>query len=200
MKLPALITGLLAVSIALVSPGASAAHDKSGEKYDGTVDTIRWMESSVDLSTVRFRDQYGKQIALSAFGDKIVLLNLWAGGCVPCIREMPLLDRLQRRLGGEQFVVVAVSLDDNPEMASQVLNQLSIDSLPAYYESPEVMGRHFPVDILPASFFLDRNMRAIGLVRNSVNWDDEKVDKLIARLVDGVTPATLRAEQAQRQQ
>jgi thiol-disulfide isomerase/thioredoxin len=43
---------------------------------------------------------------------KFVLLNVWATWCVPCRKEMPTLDRLQERLGGPDFVVVALSVDN----------------------------------------------------------------------------------------
>ncbi|EBA01784.1 putative thiol:disulfide interchange redox-active center transmembrane protein [Marinobacter sp. ELB17] len=40
-----------------------------------------------------------------------MLLNIWATWCAPCREEMPTLDLLQTQLGGEQFEVVALSID-----------------------------------------------------------------------------------------
>ena len=48
---------------------------------------------------------------LADWRGKVVLLNLWATWCLPCRKEMPSLDRLQKELGSDKFEVVAVSVD-----------------------------------------------------------------------------------------
>jgi thiol-disulfide isomerase/thioredoxin len=58
---------------------------------------------------LRFVDGADQPRTLADFRGKVVLLNLWATWCVPCREEMPALDRLQARLGGPDFEVVARS-------------------------------------------------------------------------------------------
>ena len=53
----------------------------------------------------------GKTLDLAAEKGNVVLLNVWATWCVPCRKEMATLDRLQARLGGKKFQVVALSID-----------------------------------------------------------------------------------------
>ena len=48
---------------------------------------------------VSFADLAGNPASLSEFAGKIVLVNLWATWCEPCLREMPSLERMQLRLG-----------------------------------------------------------------------------------------------------
>ena len=50
-------------------------------------------------------------MTLADFRGKTVLLNLWATWCVPCRQEMPALDGLQAKLGGDDFQVVAINID-----------------------------------------------------------------------------------------
>ena len=63
------------------------------------------------LPDLAFEDEKGNPLTLADFRDKVLLLNLWATWCAPCREEMPTLDSLQGRLGGEQFEVVALSID-----------------------------------------------------------------------------------------
>jgi len=61
-----------------------------------------------DLS---FTGADGKPHLLSEWRGKLVLLNVWATWCAPCKVEMPSLDRLQAKLGGGTFAVLALSVD-----------------------------------------------------------------------------------------
>src|SRR3972149_11802219 len=63
------------------------------------------------LPTIRFTDAKERAMTLQDFRGKFVLLNIWATWCVPCRKEMPTLDRLQAKLGGPDFAVVALSID-----------------------------------------------------------------------------------------
>lgn len=188
---------LLALAISLVGFKALATH-KTNESYDGTIKSFRWLESPITVAEVLIRNEQKESIELARFNGKIVLLNLWASWCPPCIKELPALDRLQQRLGGDDFIVVAVSLDDDPNLARQMFSDLSIQSMVLYSQSAENLGRHFPVDVLPTTFLIDRDGRAMGLLRSSINWDDPELDSLINRLIAGVTSATLRAEKQAR--
>ena len=58
-----------------------------------------------------FFDAAGNPVSLESFRGKVVILNLWAPWCVPCLQEMRSLDRLAARLQDKAFAVVAVSKD-----------------------------------------------------------------------------------------
>jgi len=190
---PALI---LAIIISLFSAMATATH-QTDEKYDDSIYSFRWLKNPIGLGKVQIRDQKGNQIGLSQFSGKIVLLNLWATWCAPCVKELPALDRLQQHLGGKDFDIIAVSIDSEPDLATKMFNDMSIEHLPFYRETPEAMGRYFPVDVLPTSILIDRENQAIALLRSSLDWDKAESIKLINRLIAGVSVATLKAENAQ---
>lgn len=58
-----------------------------------------------------FLDAAGNPVSIDSFRGKVVILNLWAPWCVPCLQEMPSLDRLAARLPDKDFAVVAVTKD-----------------------------------------------------------------------------------------
>ena len=49
----------------------------------------------------------GETMTMVDFRGKVVLLNIWATWCTPCVAEIPSLDALQEERGGEHFEVVA---------------------------------------------------------------------------------------------
>lgn len=190
---------VLALMFFSIGTQVLAKHEAS-EPSDGSVDSFRWLKSPLPVSAVAIHDRQGKMIALSQFKGKIVLLNIWASWCQPCIRELPALDRLQQRLGGDDFEVVVVSIDTDPELARQMFSdQLSLQHLQLYLEPAEQLGKSFPVDVLPSSFILNRQGQAMGLLRSYVEWDAPLADRLIKRLIDGVEASTLSMEKQQRE-
>ncbi len=184
---------LLVFLVSLFSAEALAAKNTNG-KYDGSVNSFRWLKNPIAVNHVQFRNAQEMQVQLSQFTGKIVLLNLWATWCPPCIEELPALDRLQQRLGKDNFVIVAVSLDDDIKLAGEMFfNRLSIKSMALYTESSEKIGRDFPVDVVPASFLIDRKGQAMGVLRGYVDWESAETDTLIKRLIAGDSTAAIKA-------
>lgn len=51
------------------------------------------------------------ELSLSDFEDHVVLINIWATWCLPCREEMPSMQRLYEAFEGEDFEILAVSVD-----------------------------------------------------------------------------------------
>jgi thiol-disulfide isomerase/thioredoxin len=56
-------------------------------------------------------DPSGQEIASNAWAGKVVVLNFWATWCPPCLREMPMLDELQRGFDLGRLQVVGIAID-----------------------------------------------------------------------------------------
>ena len=61
---------------------------------------------------IAFRDADGKPITLADFKGQVLVVNLWATWCGPCVAEMPTLATLQREYAGKPVKVLAISVDD----------------------------------------------------------------------------------------
>ena len=64
-------------------------------------------------------DLDGKMVSLSDYKDKVVLLNIWATWCPPCVQEMPSMEKLHQELKDEAFEILAVSVDVSGAKAVQ---------------------------------------------------------------------------------
>lgn len=63
------------------------------------------------------KDLSGKSVRLSDFKGKVVMVNFWATWCPPCKAEMPDLEKIYGMFKKQGFVVLGVSLDDEPTKA-----------------------------------------------------------------------------------
>jgi len=64
-----------------------------------------------------FKDLDGKDVPLSNFNGKVVLINFWATWCEPCYIEIPWLIEMQQKYGARGFTVLGVSMDDEGKAA-----------------------------------------------------------------------------------
>src|SRR2546423_8256559 len=106
----------------------------------GEVAAFAAAEKGLGLPDLAFRDASGGERHLSQWRGRTVLLNLWATWCVPCRKEMPALNALEKELGGPSFVVVAVNIDTrDPDKPRAWLKEAGIHRL-AYYADPSARG------------------------------------------------------------
>jgi thiol-disulfide isomerase/thioredoxin len=59
-------------------------------------------------------DKDKKDIHVSDYRGKVVVLTFWAGWCTYCLKELPVLENLQRKAGIDRVVVVAINTDKKP--------------------------------------------------------------------------------------
>ena len=132
------------------------------------------------LPAIRFADEKERAMTLQDFRGKIVLLNIWATWCVPCREEMPTLDRLQAKLGGPDFEVVALSIDrGGPLVVSTFYSEIGIRALRIYVDKSNDAQTALGVFGIPVTLLIDREGREIGRKIGPAEWDSLEVVTLI---------------------
>jgi thiol-disulfide isomerase/thioredoxin len=150
----------------------------------GEIAALTLSETPRRIPDLSFRNGEGKPVRLSDFRGQSVLLNLWATWCVPCRKEMPALDRLQGRIDGKDFAIVAVNIDTgDPAKPHRFLSEVGIKNL-AYYDDPSTnafqelkrVGRAVG---LPTSILIDRTGCEIGYLAGPAEWSSEEAVALV---------------------
>jgi thiol-disulfide isomerase/thioredoxin len=150
----------------------------------GEVAAFQVAKQPEKLSALAFTGTEGEAMTLAAFEGRVALVNLWATWCAPCRQEMPALDRLQAGLGGEDFVVVPISIDtgarDRPQ---QFMQSIGVKHLPLYTDRTikifeELKKRGLAVG-LPVTVLLDRDGCRLGHINGPAEWDSEDGRRLI---------------------
>jgi len=150
----------------------------------GEVAALAMATAPLRLPDLVFDDSDGKPRKLSEWRGRTVLVNLWATWCVPCRREMPALDRLQARLGGKNFEVVAINIDTrDPEKPRSFLKEANLTRLGYFsdqkakvFQDLKAIGRALG---MPTSVLIDSQGCEIGTIAGPAEWDSEDAVKLI---------------------
>ena len=140
--------------------------------------------SQTRLPAIYFYDKSERQITLDSFQGKVVLVNLWASWCLPCVVELPALDRMQGQLPGDKFRVVAISMDKSSlQEIRGFLNARGVKNLDVYWDKDRQAPLKWRYEGLPTSFLLDRNGAMVKRYDGPYEWDREPLLQEIGALL-----------------
>jgi cytochrome c biogenesis protein CcmG, thiol:disulfide interchange protein DsbE len=124
----------------------------------------------------------GGTFRLAEQRGKIVLLNFWATWCPPCLEEMPAMERLWRKHKDAGFVLVAVSVDTDPQKVVPFVNEHKL-TFPIAFDTRMAIADKYGVRALPSSFILGREGDLAALALGPRHWDNKASHRLIEAMV-----------------
>ena len=170
----------------LAAPALGAADEGEADMPDRTK-LGEFVPSSQPFTApaISLADTNGHSVELSELRGKLVLVNLWATWCEPCLREMPSLERLQSWLG-ERIAVLAVSEDrGGNKTVEPFIAKLGLKSVKIYIDPKSEVGHAFGARGLPTSFLIDREGKVLGRVEGAAEWDSPKILGVLEPLLSG---------------
>ena len=114
-------------------------------------------------------DLAGRAVRLSGLRGKVVVLNLWATWCPPCVEEMPSLERLYAELGAD-LAVLAVSQDEDGKRVVVPFVERMHLSFPVLLDPERQVGDRYGVSGYPETFVIDRNGLVVEHVIGPRDW------------------------------
>jgi cytochrome c biogenesis protein CcmG/thiol:disulfide interchange protein DsbE len=109
-----------------------------------------------------------------------VVLNFWASWCAPCTREMPMFERVHKRIG-DDVAIVGVDVRDAPQEAKDFVAEYGI-SYEIVRDPDAVFAEQIGIDPLhdplPQTFFLDADGRLTGNQILGEMSEEELMDRI----------------------
>ena len=128
----------------------------------------------------------GKAVNLAQFRGKVVVVNLWATWCAPCVKEMPTLAKLQADYGAKGLQVLPVSLDKGDEIAKAKAFLADKPPLRFFHADYSLAFQLMPVEQgLPTTILYDRDGHERARLAGGADWSSPEARKVIDRLLAG---------------
>lgn len=100
-------------------------------------------------------EEYPKK--LSDYRGKVVFLNFWATWCKPCEEEMPSMQALYDGLKGQNFEIVAVSVDtEGPDVVKKYVQRFGL-TFPVLHDRKGKVKDTYKTTGVPETFIIDQN-------------------------------------------
>jgi thiol-disulfide isomerase/thioredoxin len=156
----------------------------------GAVAALLPADPPQSMSALAFNGPDGKPMTIASLKDKVLLVNLWATWCAPCRAEMPALDALQAKMGGDDFEVVAVNVDTGgDEKPKKFLAETGVKSLGYYRDNTldlfnDLKTRGLALG-LPVTLLVDRGGCLLAHMNGPAEWEGPDAQHLVETALAG---------------
>lgn len=180
-------------ALMLAASGAAIAYpgmQQQAAQPASSVDLIRQLPHPFPIEAVPFEDASGKAVDFSQYQGKVVMVNMWATWCPPCVREIPALERLKAKLDPKTFAFLPISIDAGGKAeVDAFLKAQGMEDFGSFFDAPQNLRQVFPLDTIPATFILNGEGQLVAFVRSYVDWDDPKAEALLKGIIEAPAAA-----------
>lgn len=157
-----------------------------GRFATGEMTRLVAMDAPPPLPTRGLRDANNAETTLAAYQGEVIVLNLWATWCAPCVEEMPTLGAVQRRFGDRlRVVTVSVDAEGQRARAQEQLAELSGGSLPFLLDITRGILFDVQAPGMPVTIIYDREGREIARLAGGADWDSPEAVAMLEAAVAG---------------
>jgi len=132
------------------------------------------------------KDLNGKEVSLKDFRGKLLLVNIWATWCAPCVKEFPSMKRLLEKFPND-MAILAVSYDRQREDIDAFIK--AFGGIPPNFhiawDKSKMTTDVFGTDVLPETYIISRDGKLIRKIAGEATWDEPMALEFFKELVDG---------------
>jgi len=152
--------------IAIQKSKDSAAAEGAGTTKSSSTNKI----AALDF---KLKDLNGKEVSLSDFKGKKVLLNFWASWCPPCKAEMPDLEKLYQQTKDSDLVILAVNLGEDKTTAKSFIENNKYN-FTVLLDLDQGTANQYNIVAIPTSFFIDKEGNIVSTFKGGMTLEQMK--------------------------
>ena len=124
---------------------------------------------------------------LKNYRGQIVVLNLWATWCPPCVEETPSLEQFAEKMRDHGVVVLGISVDED-QKALQDFVQKNHISYPVGRDPDRSLSARYGTFQFPETYILDRRGLLAEKVVGATDWNDPRIQNFVLDLAGADKP------------
>lgn len=154
------------------SSGGSSSPSKAELEAEMDQDPYTTPLNGQQAPNFTLEDLEGKQVTLSNFKGRPLVVDFWATWCGPCKLEIPWLEQMQKQYGNQGLQVIGISADelDKSDPARLFTEKKEISDFatkmhinyPVLLDADAIANSYGGVDALPTTFFINRSGKIVA--------------------------------------
>jgi len=159
----------LIIFIYLISSCYSYAIDKPN------IDNLVINKNLKTYDEIVFKDENQKDIDISNYKGKLLILNFWATWCAPCREEMPSLDLLQSEFRLNNLKIFPINIGQENLLKSVIFfKELKIKNLDIYYDPTVTLAKKFSLIGLPTTILFNKEGKEFARIIGPIDFTDKE--------------------------
>ena len=152
------------------------------EKGSGIDSYLREYKGEVRPNHIRLSDANDAQHFVTDYKNKITVINFWATWCPPCVKEIPSLNRLQKKMADQPFQLISINYAEDKATIHEFLKKFDVD-YPVLMDYNGEVARQWQVIAYPSTFVIGPDGKIKYGVNAAIEWDTpELIEKMKALL------------------
>ena len=162
--------------------GAEAAEYAEASEY---LSVLGIMPPNQEIEAIDFTVEAlrGQSERLSDYRGKVIFLNFWATWCGPCRAEIGEIDLLHETLMGEDFMIMALSIQEDKKRVSKFMQSYEVD-FPVYLDSDGAVANKYGVTGIPTTYIIAPDGKIVGRAIGPREWGSRESVELMRSLMN----------------
>ncbi len=124
-----------------------------------------------------YPDLEGKIHHLSDYLGKVVVIDVWATWCVPCVKEQPFLEELEKSFENENVVFISISMDKDKKKWAEMVQRKKLSGIHLRSNQEGPIIEDYGVETIPRFIVFDQDGKTVSF--DAPRPSDPKLKALI---------------------
>ena len=147
------------------------------------IDTTKNIDQFPDADfNLQVKTLDGNLVNMKDYKGKVIFLNFWATWCMPCVAELPSIDKLYNQFKNENIVFLLISNEKTEKVISYKTRKKY--AVPFYIidEDGFIPQQYFSQSI-PATFIINKEGKVVKASIGAEDWDDEEFVEVLKKML-----------------
>ena len=135
------------------------------------IEKIQIIKEPYYIDTLELMNYKENYILLNNKPASYFIINFWASGCAPCIKEMKSLNSLQKKV--PSIRVITISQDKSLDLAKNFFKKNKHEALEKYFDKNKKVLSRFSLRGLPTTFIINKDYKVFAKVEGIIEWDSK---------------------------
>ena len=125
------------------------------------------------------RSSDGEEIRLSEGAGRIRIVTFWATWCSPCLKELPVLNAIQKRGGADRIEVIAINLKEPKKQFRKALRAYEDFEITFIHDRRGSVARNYGVNGIPHMVMVDVDGR---VAYKHIGYNESALEGIVAEI------------------
>ncbi len=159
----------------------------TNENKSGIDIYLKRYQGVVTPTVINLDDAYGNPVVKNDFKGKITVINFWATWCPPCVKEIPSLNSLKKKMQGLPFELISINYAEDKKTILDFMKKVKVD-FPVLLDQDGSFAKKWNVITYPSTFVIDTKGKIKYGVNAAIEWDSPEFIAKLKSLLGSKKP------------